>query len=186
MIDTFTKICAKNVPGVVKVLLTEVGNIDTITVTDGEVSAVTMNSVYLFHEAQCEIDSVELKQTGKGKMTYSIEQSLEMGFSKLSKDLLTFKQSVVDAVPCGLCAIVKDGNGNWFLAGWNDTDKDGRPLNQIEDNFTSGKKPDDEAGNMFTITLKGLSGYDVLPFDSTLSTALSNETSAATAFCEFV
>ncbi len=108
-----------------------------------------------------------------------------MGFSKLSKDLFTFKDSLVDGLPCGLVAIYMDGNGQSFLVGWNDTDKNVRNLDTIEDNFKTGKKPSDEDGNLFTIIISGESGYDIIPFDSGLTASIVAEDTAASAFITF-
>jgi hypothetical protein len=184
-IAVYTKPCAKNVPGISKVLWTEIGNIATVTITSGEITAITMDTGKKFHEHNCEIDSVELKMEGESSTVSFQTNSVEMGFAKLSKELITMKTALTDGAACGLASVAKDGNGSWFLIGYNDTEKADRPLNKIKHNFTSGKKLSDTAGNMFTITVSGESGYDIVPFNTTLNTALTAESTAATAFCTF-
>jgi hypothetical protein len=184
-ISVYTKTCAKNVSGITKVLWTEIGNIATVTIGTGEVTAITMDTGKKFQEHNCEIDSVELKMDGEASTVAFQTNSIEMGFAKLSTAMLAMKTALIDGAACGLAGIAKDGNGQWYLVGYNDTEKADRPLNNVKHNFTSGKKPDDKAGNMFTITVSGISGYDIVPFNTTLNTSLSAESTAATAFCTF-
>ncbi|GAF97938.1 unnamed protein product [marine sediment metagenome] len=182
-IINYTKTCSKNVPGVGKVFFSEVGNIDTITIGSNLVSAVSMDTTdNEFHEFQADLDSVEYRSEGAGGSSYFTNHMLEMGFGKLSASLFAAKASLVDSMPCGLVAIYIDGNGACWLVGWNDTDKEVRTLNTIADNFKTGKKPSDEDGNVFTITVSGESGYDIIPFDTTLTASIVDQTTAAEVF----
>jgi hypothetical protein len=183
-IANYVKTCAKNVPGVQRLFYTEVGNVSTVTIASGEITAVTMSSSKKFHEFDAEIDTIEYSQEGKGGKNYFCTRKLEAGFSKLSKELFTAHSSLVDAVVCGIIPIWLDGNGAAFM-GWNDTEKARRPFNMIEDSFKTGKKPSDEDGNLFTITISGESGYNPTPFDSVLTASIVSEGTAATAFITF-
>jgi len=184
-IANYVKVCEKNVPGVNSLFYTEVGNIDTVTITDGEITAVTMGTATnFFHEFDADIDSIEYSWEGKGSKNYFGKQTLEAGFSKLTKDLLTAKKSLVDAINCGMIPIWIDGNSQAWM-GWNDSEKAKRPWNNIEDTFKTGKKPSDEDGGIFVITISGETGYDATPFNAALTASIIAEATAASLFIDF-
>ena len=171
-IANYNKVCSANRPGNQSLFFTEVGSIATVTISGGEVTAVTFESSATFHEFAAEIDTIKMTMEGTGGSSYSQNNKIESLFSKLSKELVIAKQSLVDAVTCGAVAIVLDGNSQAWLVGWNDAEYGRRPLKKITANFDSGAKPDDEGTSAYTITLEGLTGFDPVPFDSTLNAAI--------------
>ena len=87
-IANYTRTCGKNVPGNNKVYITEKDNISSITVTAGEVSAVTMATGLTFHELQADKSTVRRKQDETfNNGVLAITHSLELSFKGLSKDL---------------------------------------------------------------------------------------------------
>ena len=168
----FAKTCAKNTPGNSKVFLAQVADVTSITVSSGEVSAVTMGSSLKFGQFGADTDTIQYTHEGKGGTTYAMTYNLIMKFSKKTKTLVAAVDTLRAAIPCGIVAVRQDANGQCFLSGWNDIDKGGRPYNTLTDSFDSGTKPDDEGANSYTVTLTGMSGYDEIPFDSALTTGI--------------
>jgi hypothetical protein len=184
-IANYVKTCSKNVPGLLRVFYTEVANVGSVTIAAGEITAVTMGTAALrFHEFDANIDSLEYSWEGKGKTNYFGKRTLEAGFAKLTKTLITAKTSLVDAIFCGIVPIWVDGNGQAWM-GWNDTERAARPWNEIEDNFKTGKKPSDEEGGIFVIKIMGESGYDPTPFNAALTASIVGELTAASLFISF-
>ncbi len=181
-IANYAKACEKNVPGIIFLAYTEIANISSITVTAGEISAITMVATETFHEFDDDIDSTQLTMEGKGANSFMQTNKIEASFSKLTKELITAKQSLVDAVVCGAAVIVTDGNGQPFLVGYNENEGANRPLNNLETNFTSGKKPSDEDTQKYILTISGESGYDPTPFDSTLTATITGGTATFITF----
>lgn len=182
-IAVFQRTCAKNVGGNATIFWTEMASMTSFTVTTGEVSAVTPNGAARFMEAQGDIDSIVRKETGEGVgNNIKYIHRVEVKFQKPSKDLNTLRNSLADASPCGILAIVQDNNGKCWLVGWNQTDLKLRGLRLKQDVIESGAKPSDEA-NQCTIALETETGYVALPFDSTLTAAILGKT--ATAFITF-
>ena len=168
----YARSCSRNTPGNSKVFLTEIANVTSITVTSGEVSAVTMSGTTKFVQYGADADTIQLTSEGKGGTTYNQTKNLVMKFSKKTALSIAAVNALRDAVPCGLAAIRIDSNGQCFLSGYNATDKGGRPYDKMTDNFDSGTKPDDEGANSYTVTLTCMSGYDEIPFDATTTAAI--------------
>jgi hypothetical protein len=184
-ISAYLKSCAKNVPGnKATVYINQIRRADSLTVTDGEVSALTVTATGAtgkFVKVQADLDGVKFTNEGSGKSSYRETQSLEMIFAKKSADLVALKDDLSDSVPCGVMVIRVDGNGQAWLSGWNEASKDGkiRPYNELTSNFDSGQSPADEDGNKLTLTLVRNAGYDELPFDTALNNSIINESSTA-------
>lgn len=177
-IAVYPKTCTKNTPGNTTIAFTEVGNITSVTIVSEEVTVVTMTGATKFHQFDADIDSVKMTMEGSGGSSYFQSNKLEARFSKLTKELITAKQSLVDGINCGLLAVVLDGNGQAWLMGWNTTDLGRRPLNKITANFDSGMKPSDEDTGAYTITLESETGYDPLPFEATPNATIVGGTAA--------
>jgi len=179
-IAAYSKACSKNVGGNSAVYLTEATNVTAVTVTSGEISAaLTMASGKTFHEVEADLDSVTHTQEGTGTQTnISYTHRVEMIFSKPSVDLNTLRDSLADGSPCGLLAIVTDGNGTSWLVGYNETDGVNRALYLATDSLNSGAAPADDGGQAITLALECNSGYLSLPFDSTIGATISGGTAA--------
>ena len=178
-IAKYSKVCSANTPGNSKFWVVEAANVSGVTVTSGEISsAISMASGKLFFQFQADTDSIQFTTEGKGKGSFAETFKLTAKFSKKTKELIAAKQSLVDAVVCGVIVIRQDANGQCFLSGWNDVDKGGRPYTGITVNFDSGTVPTDEGMNAYTITLDGTNGYDELPFKSDINATIIGGTAA--------
>ena len=174
-IAKYSKTCGKNVPGNSRLFFTEAANIGSITITSNEISAITMNGTPTpekFQEFGADIDSIKFTIEGTGSASYSEVQKLEAKFSKKTTALITAKNSLLDAVACGVAIIRVDNNGSAWLSGYTVKDKNRRAYNKITTNFDTGAKPSDEGTAAYTITLEAEGFDDELPFDTTLNTAI--------------
>ena len=170
-IAKYSKTCGKNVPGNSRLFFTEAANIGSITITTNEISAITMNGTpaVKFQEFGADIDSIKFTIEGTGSASYSEVQKLEAKFSKKTTALITAKNSLLDAVACGVAIIRVDNNGSAWLSGYTVKDKNRRAYNKITTNFDTGAKPSDEGTAAYTITLEAEGFDDELSFDTTLT-----------------
>ena len=178
-IAKYSKTCGKNVPGNSRLFFTEAANISSITATSNEISAITMNGTptqVKFQEFGADIDSIKFTIEGTGSASYSEVQKLEAKFSKKTTALITAKNSLLDAVACGVAIIRVDNNGKAWLSGYTVNDKNRRAYNKITTNFDTGAKPSDEGTAAYTITLEAEGFDDELAFDTTLNASIIGKT----------
>ena len=171
-IAKYSKTCGKNVPGNSRLFFVEAAKISSITVISNEISAITMSDTTKFREFGADIDSIKFTIEGTGSASYSEVQKLEAKFSKKTTALITAKNSLLDAVACGVAIIRVDNNGSAWLSGYTVKDKNRRAYNKITTNFDTGAKPSDEGTAAYTITLEAEGFDDELAFDTTLNTAI--------------
>lgn len=179
-IAVFARVCAKNVAGNSAVYFTEAANVTAVTVTSGEITAApTMSGATKFHKIGADIDSIVRREEEEGMgSNIKITHAIEMKFSKASKALNTLRTSLHDASPCGIIAIVTDGNGTSWLIGWNAADTNTRGLKYRTGTLNSGNEPAQEDGNVLAMTLEGTSGYVAIPFDATVGATISGGSAA--------
>lgn len=177
-IAVYTKVCSKNVAGCTAIYWCEIANITSFTVTANEISAVTPATGKKFLKAGGNIDTIKRIQEGVGTpggANMSYKHRVEVTFTKPSTALNILLNAVADASPCGMYAIVTDGNGTSWLVGYNVTDGNKRPLRLVQDNMDSGFSPAEDA-NKHIVAIETVSGYVCLPFDATQNTAISGGT----------
>ena len=177
-IAKYAKTCSKNVGGNSLLAIAEVASITAVTVTTGEISAITGTTP--FKEVDGEIDSVLREQEGEGigngsNMNYLHRVTVK--FAKPTKELNTLRNSLADASPCGMATITLDGNGQAWLTGYSESDLLKRGLMLKGDSDKTGESPADEEGNVAIVVMERNTGYLDLPFDSTLNTAIVAGTS---------
>ena len=174
-IAVYTKVCEKNVSGNARVFIASAALVTSVTVTAGEITAITATTA--FKESQADIDSIIRTEVAAGRRSnISYTHRVEMKFAKPDKALNVFRDSLTDASPCGMCAIVQDGNGACWLVGFNEADTTNRGLYVVQDDTNSGALPTDEDGNVVTIALETLSGYVDIPFNATLTATIIGDT----------
>ena len=173
-IAAYGKVCEKNTGGNTRVFLTETALITSVTVTAGEIAAIT--AVAAFQEVQADIDSVVRTEVAEGRRAnISYTHRVEMKFAKPSVELNIFRDSLSASSPCGIAAIVQDANGECWLVGWNETDEGNRGLFLAQDDTNTGALPNEEDGNVITVALETLSGYLDIPFDDTLTASILDD-----------
>ncbi len=177
-IAKYSKTCGKNVPGNSRLFFVEAAKISSITATGNEISAITMSDSTKFREFGADIDSIKFTIEGTGSASYSEVQKLEAKFSKKTTALITAKNSLIDAVACGVAIIRVDNNAKAWLSGYTVNDRNRRAYNKITTNFDTGAKPSDEGTAAYTITLEAEGFDDELAFDTTSNAAIVGGTAA--------
>lgn len=152
------KDCAANMGGIVEVLLANFADVTAVTITDNQISAITMATSAKFKRYAF------AKNTGNLTSTYNIDPASGVRF--VTSDLLmqfnrmqTQARVEITALALGdLVAIVKDANGKYWYLG-----KD-NPVNASAGDGQTGTTRSD--ANRYTITLQDESlemPYEVNP-----------------------
>lgn len=174
-IAAYSRICAKNVSGNLKFWIAEIANITSITVTSGEISAVSATAYFKRTQATLE----KLGRTEKvegGKNGYKYTHEVTASFAKPSKNLKTFLDSLDAASPCGMAVIMLDANGQAWLIGYNQTDLKDRGMALISSTLDSGMAPGEDGKQQVDIVMQCLSTERALPFDATQNALIIAET----------
>ena len=169
-IANYVKTCAKNAAGASKIFIAEAGDASDMTVTSGEISAITMTTGTTFHEIDCNADSIRrVEEENLSNNALFINHKVELVIQKPSTTLNTLRASLHDALVCGAIVLVLDNNGEVWCVGWNDTTKNNNPLTMVEGNVDSGNSPEEQEMQSWSPVLSGKSAYVDLPLDSTLT-----------------
>jgi len=164
----YNKICSRNVAGNTRIFLAEVPNVTAVTVTAGEISAIT--GAGAFKEIQADTDTIIRTETKvEGKYNARFDARVEMKLGKQSLNLNTFLDSVANASPCGIFALIKDNNGTWWLVGYNESDLFSRGLKVSIDEMTSGAGFAEDGGGVSRVELFRNLAAPSMPLDATLS-----------------
>lgn len=170
---SFLKSCVRNTPGnQYQAYMCPIASITSITLTSGEVSAVTMNSTAKFQRVQGRLDSVQFTSTTEAGNTLNITHTLKMMFDKMTTALNKWfydTDGIADSVVCGMVAIHVDGNGAAWISGISPASVEGalRPYQKATINFDSGASPTDDAAKP-ELTLTRTGAAPAYPFDSTI------------------
>lgn len=180
-ITAYSRTCAQSRPGNrSKFFLNPVSNIDDWTITDGEISALSVIEVETeaqnFTPILTKIDAVQFTSEGEGSSVYNEENSLIFMFRNPDKELRELHKELIEAVPCGIAGILVDNNKKAWLIGVNELDGADRGLHRLQTSFDSGTEKTDEDGQMHTFTLSGDMSLPRIPFDETLTTAILDGT----------
>ena len=173
----FTRTCAKNVAGASKVFVAENSAITAITVTTGEISAVTGTTPFMRIDAEQDSISWEQKVEKIGNNNVKVTQNVNFKVAPPATATNTFLQALIDGSPCGLFAVLIDGNGKCWLVGYNTTDLKNRPLRLNTIDQKTGENPSDADGQLAAIQLTHEAGGIALPFDTALTAAIIAGTS---------
>ena len=173
-IAAFARVCAKNVTGNLKVWIAETANMTTVTITSNEISAV--GGTGIFHRVQPTLDNLQrTEKVEGGAQGHKFTHELKMSFAKPSKNLKLFIESLIAATPCGMTAIILDGNGQAWMIGYNATDLKDRGLKLVDTGLDTGLAPGEDGKGQFDVTLRTLCSEMALPFDATQTAAIAGE-----------
>jgi hypothetical protein len=173
----FTRTCAKNVSGASKVFVAENATITAITVASGEISAITGTTPFMRVDAEQDSVSWEQKVERIGNNNSKVTNTIDFQVAPPATATNTFLQALIDGSPCGLFAIVIDGNGRCWLVGYNTTDLKNRPLRTNNITTKTGKNISEVDGQLASIQLFNEASGIALPFDTTLTAAIVGGTS---------
>lgn len=174
-IANYSKTCAANRPGNSTLWITEKSNISSVTFSGGEVTAMTMTTSGTFKTVAIDQDTLERVEEGKGSKTGNISYKHQIKFklSKLATAMNTFRNALAEASICGMVGLIKDGNGTWWVVGYNESDLGERPLRLMTNNSKSGVTPQDEDAANAEIVLETDSGYPAYPVASGKTVAVT-------------
>lgn len=173
----FARVCGKNVSGVQKVFIAEKSVVTAITVTSGEISAITGTTPFMRVDIEQDSGEWEQEDSKVGQNNTMIKNVIRFLLAKPAKEMNTFINSLIDASPCGLYTIVTDGNGQNWLVGYDSTALTSRSLRYLSGKQKTGKVPSDADGQTKLIELGNETFGLALPFDSTLNAAINAGTS---------
>jgi len=189
-ISNYTRDCAKNTPGNAKILITETSSIASVTIdSNNEVTDIAMDTTEsTFHELQVKPNTIRRRQevSGKGGVI-NVKHIIQMSFIGLSGDLNTLRESIHDALACGLTAIILDKTTTpkAWLIGWSEGNLGDDSLDTIEADDDSGISSSEEEMGQYNITISGESGYLDLMIDTTQSAAIASEDESTADYCDF-
>ena len=168
--------CAKNVSGLRKIFIAEKSVATALTITSGEISAVTGTTPFQRVDIIQDSAKCEQKITKVGKNNHKVDVLIEADVRPMAKDTNTFLQALMDGSPCGFFVLTQDENGKCFIYGHSSSDLRDRPLQLEAADYDSGQGLEAEAGNI-RIKISGTMTGLALPLDSTLTAAVLGGTS---------
>ena len=150
----YTKTCGKSTSGVNTLHLTEKANVTSFTKgSDRDYTAVTMNASAVFKKYEFDQDSCEFKESvAISNGVAVVTQTIEFHLDKMSKAAATELDALLDAVFCGVIAIVKDTKGTMFVIGYSEEQLKERSIMMMGSEGTTGKALGDASGETVTLT----------------------------------
>lgn len=175
----YKKTCGSNTPGIAFLAVALVSGVSAITVTSGEVSAVTGSTA--FKQITGDQDGVTFTdKRSKGKnAVWTKEIAALLGKPNTAQN--TFITELETAIACGALAIVGDGNGEYWLCGYSVAEGFNRFFDEMEVSVDPGKYGEQNK-NTTEIKMTMMNGYRALPFDATQKAAIIAKTAA---YCDF-
>ena len=189
-IANYTRTCAKNTPGNSKILICETESIASVTIdSNNEITDIAMDTTTeKFHELQVKPNTIRRRQETSGKGgVITVKHIISMSFIGLSRPLNDLRESIHDALACGLTAIVLDKTTTpkAWLVGWSEGNLGDDSLDTIEAEDDSGISSSDEDMGQYNITISGESGYLDLMIGTTQSALLAAEDESTTDYADF-
>ena len=174
----FARVCAKNISGCQGLYVAEQAGVTVITVTSGEISAVT--GALAFKEIETDIDSINWETSSEkvGLAGRVYRNVINFTITKMRTLLNTLRTALADGSPCGFLAIVTDGNAQSWLVGYSANDLKTKPLRLGEEKGKTGAALTEADGNVLAFTLQNECGGAALPFDTTLNAGINAGTAA--------
>ena len=168
----FAQVCGKNVSGGSRIFIAEKSVATAFTLSSNEVTGVTGTTP--FQRVDIIQDSLQWVENGEriGLNNWKITNTIDFDIMPPSTATNTFLQALIDGSPCGLFAIVVDGNGKAWFVGHNETDVRERPLRLKVQKSDTGKGLGSAEGNVWHITLENECGGLACKADTTLNAAI--------------
>jgi hypothetical protein len=172
LIGIFTQTCAKNVSGASKIYIAEKAISTAFTITNHEISAVSIAASFM--RVDIVQDSLQWLEESKpvGINNIMISNKIDFDVQPAATATNAFRQSLMDASPCGLYAIILDDNGACWLVGVNEVDVYARPLRFGGDKKDTGKGLAAAEGNLVHITLQNDCSGVAMKFATAINTTI--------------
>lgn len=164
----FAKACESISGGVLEIYLANSADVTSFTLTGSEYSAVTMQGVTTFYKFEFVQDTAEIRENvaRNDNGNIAVTHELEFYLPKMSTAQRDAIQEIIDCSPCGIVAIAKDSNGNYWVLGYNETALKERPMRILSDTTTSGQAFTDSNGS--TIVMNSVDGEKARVFTGTV------------------
>jgi hypothetical protein len=173
----YSKVCSKNVGGNSTLWLIEASSYSAHTIVSDEITVFTLDTSTTFKTYEIDQDTLVRSEEAVGTgHNISYTHAVEFSLRKPSAAMRTAINAIADASPCGMIAVIKDGNGLYWVVGFNAQDLGDRGLKLVSETTTSGASPDDEEGSKTVIRLECKSGYKALPVASGSTVAVGGIT----------
>jgi hypothetical protein len=172
----FSQTCAKNTAGAQRIFIAEKSVATAFTVSSNEITGVTGTTPFMRVDAIQDSISWTESVEKVGLNNHKVTNTIEFDVMPPAKATNTFLQALIDGSPCGLFAIIIDGNAKCWCAGHNETDVRNRPLMVAKVEKKTGKNLSEAEGNTVRITLSNECSGLALPFDSTLTGTINGGT----------
>ncbi len=164
----FSKVCESSSGGLLEVHLANVDDVTSFTLTGEDYTAVTMVATKVFYKFEFEQDTAEYRENVERSDTGAVSATHEVEFqiTKMTSASRAAIQEIMDASPCGLIAIVKDGNGNQWTSGYSEVALLERPMRIASDTSATGKAFTDS--NASIVMLSSVDGEKARVFTGTV------------------
>lgn len=148
----YAQACAAHSGGINTIYFCKKSDLTSFTLASSQdyYDTVTMASSNVFTSYEFDTDSAELRITpvfenGSAKFT----SELEFNLGRMSKEVRTVFQELMDESACGMIAIVVDANGAMVVLGYSETHAKARPLRITNGGaVNTGKALTDANGNV--------------------------------------
>ena len=175
-IASFSKACTKTVPGNYDHLfVVPYGDIDEVTWSDNEATAITMVAAKKFADVEADLDGIQYTSSGEAQRGYMSEQNLIAKFTQKTATLEKLVSELINNSVCGLVAIRIDRNGKGWVSGIAPavSQLKNMPYTRVTEEFDSGENMEaTEEGNRYTVTLTRMSATREYPIAGALVTTI--------------
>ena len=172
-LSTFNRTCSKNVTGNLHLFLADANNVESVTVTAGEISDIVMTTDTYFHEIQADIDTLIRSQEAENEEAGIYNHRVEFKIAKANASVNEAINNILNSSFCGIMAIVMDSNQRAWIVGYSENDENDRPLHLESHNF-------DTEEQMNEIVLSSKDQALDLSCDSTINDYIINSIAAGT------
>lgn len=151
----YKKTCGKQSGGVRSLFLIEKDKVKSLTLEAAKktYSAIAMVAAAAFARYEFKEDEAEFKETTKVENgSVMVTQEVTLVLPKMGDASRVAVEELADISPCGMVGVVVDNMGNARVVGYNEEQKDSRPLRLSQSEGTTGKALSDATGETVTLT----------------------------------
>nr|AKH47512.1 hypothetical protein [uncultured marine virus] len=179
MIRSYKRDSEKQTAGNLKMYLSELPNIDSITLnSSSEITNISMDDGNIFKNQEFDRDNCEFINANTAGNNFNSNHSFTVSFSGKQTELINNIDEIEKAIIKGIAIIRIDNNKKGYLSGWSKNVKSG--YTKLETNYESGKTIADPDKQRCNLVFTGDHDTDEIPLSDTLTTAILDNTSIIT------
>lgn len=149
-LNGYTVTCGRKTGGIKRIGLIANADVMSVTVVESAVTAIALNTPAKFKRYEFQQDQAELTIGGSGT---SVDISIDMWLEKMSAAGSKAINEILDALPCGVMALVELANGEKCLVGYSAILGNNRPIKTATLGGTSGRAFADDSYQQITLTV---------------------------------